>query len=173
MGKKKGPAWDFFKEKNKGVVCKYCAKEYKQSNVNKMTKHIKKCFKCPEDLKKYLESQTTNLPQNIQTPPESRRKSGEGLGEGKLQVYVPSFESEQGPSSAGSQRPGSALSSKSDMSIASTVSLSHETEPSFVRPLSRASNVGGGLLSFIDTMDTQINVSFTTFPLILFICKLL
>uniref|UniRef100_A0A1B6MU20 BED-type domain-containing protein n=1 Tax=Graphocephala atropunctata TaxID=36148 RepID=A0A1B6MU20_9HEMI len=93
MVKKKGPAWDFFKEKDKGVVCKYCSKEYKQSNVNKMTKHIKKCFKCPQDMKKYLESQTSKIQGK-----ESMRKSGEGLKE--LSVDVSSVPPEAGPSSA-------------------------------------------------------------------------
>lgn len=148
MGKKKGPAWDFFKEKDKGVVCKYCSKEYKHSNVNKMTKHIKKCFKCPQDLKKYLERQSSNIQVT-----EIMRKSCEGEGLKELSVDV-SSPPESGPSSFGSQRPGSAMSSGAS-------SVSHETETSFVRPPSRSSTLGlgGGLLSFIDTMDPQLNVS--------------
>lgn len=60
MGKKKGPAWQFFKDKNKGgVVCKYCNIEYKHANVNKMTNHIRKCYKCPEDMKMVLIKQKT------------------------------------------------------------------------------------------------------------------
>lgn len=55
MGKKKGPAWNFFNiKKDKTVQCKYCNLEYKHANVNKMEKHIKKCFKCPVGLKKIL-----------------------------------------------------------------------------------------------------------------------
>uniref|UniRef100_A0A1B6MLC9 BED-type domain-containing protein n=1 Tax=Graphocephala atropunctata TaxID=36148 RepID=A0A1B6MLC9_9HEMI len=162
MVKKKGPAWDFFKEKDKGVVCKYCSKEYKQSNVNKMTKHIKKCFKCPQDMKKYLESQTSKIQGK-----ESMRKSGEGLKE--LSVDVSSVPPEAGPSSFGSQRPGSAMSSKSDMSISGTSSASHETEILFLQPTSRSSTVGEGrgLLSFVDTMDPQLNVSYKFFFTIL------
>lgn len=58
MVKKKGPVWNFFNLKGKGVSCKYCFKEYKQSHSNKMENHIKKCFKCPQDLKKVLELST-------------------------------------------------------------------------------------------------------------------
>ena len=51
MGKKKGAAWTFFRVDDKKVICKYCAKQYKHANVNKMEKHIISCFKCPKDLK--------------------------------------------------------------------------------------------------------------------------
>lgn len=166
MGKKKGPAWDFFKEKDKGVVCKYCSKEYKQSNVNKMTKHIKKCFKCPQDLKKYLDSQTSNIQGKEK---EGMKKSGEGLKELSVDVsFVPPCPSPS-PGSFGSRRPGSAMSSKSDidMSISGASSTSQESEVSFLQP--RASTMGGGgsLLSFVDTMDPQLNVSYkVTFTVI-------
>ena len=60
MGKKKGPAWNFFNvKKNKSVQCKYCNVEYKHANVNKMERHIKKCFQCPAGLKKLLNRNTT------------------------------------------------------------------------------------------------------------------
>lgn len=157
MGKKKGPAWDFFKAKDKGVVCKYCSKEYKQSNVNKMTKHIKKCFKCPQDLKKYLESQTGNIQGKEK---EGMRKSGEGLKELSVDVSFVPPETCSSPGSFGSKRPGSVMSSKSDMSISGASSTSLESEVSFLQP--RASTMGGGgsLLSFVDTMDPQLNVSY-------------
>lgn len=159
MGKKKGPAWDFFKEKDKGVVCKYCSKEYKQSNVNKMTKHIRKCFKCPQDLKKYLDSQASNIQVKEK---EGMRKPGEGLNELSVDVSFVPPEACSSPSSFGSKRPESAMSSKSDMSISGASSTSHESEVSFLQPHSRSSTVGrgGSLLSFVDTMDPQLNVSY-------------
>lgn len=63
MVKRKGPVWDFFNLKGKGVACKYCCKEYKQSHAYKMGNHIKKCFKCPQDLKKVLDLST-----NVEKP---------------------------------------------------------------------------------------------------------
>lgn len=54
MGRNKGPAWQFFKVKNKGVICKYCDKSYLHANANKMTQHIMKCLKCPRYLRKCL-----------------------------------------------------------------------------------------------------------------------
>jgi len=59
MVKKKGPIWNFFSLKGKGVSCKYCFKDYKQAHAQKMTNHIKKCFKCPQDLKKVLDLNKT------------------------------------------------------------------------------------------------------------------
>lgn len=56
MGGKKGLAWNFFNVKGKSVQCKYCNKDYKHANVNKMENHIKKCFKCPAGLKKVFDS---------------------------------------------------------------------------------------------------------------------
>lgn len=162
MGKKKGPAWDFFKEKDKGVVCKYCSKEYKQSNVNKMTKHIKKCFKCPQDFKKYLDGQTSNIQGKEK---EGMKKSGEGLKELSVDVSFvpPCVNPSPSPGSFGSRRPGSAMSSKSDMSISGASSTSQESEVSFLQPRAR----GGSLLSFVDTMDPQLNVSYkVTFTVI-------
>lgn len=55
MGRKKGAAWSFFNvKKDKSIQCKYCNVEYKHANVNKMERHIEKCFKCPVGLKKIL-----------------------------------------------------------------------------------------------------------------------
>lgn len=55
MGKVKGVIWNFYNEKDSCYYCKYCNVEYKHSNATKMTTHIKKCLKCPAELKKTLD----------------------------------------------------------------------------------------------------------------------
>lgn len=148
MGKKKGPAWDFFKAKDRGVVCKYCNKEYKVSNVNKMTKHIKKCFKCPNALKKIL-----NI-KNKTTGPTALNE--------QLQVQVSPVSithSQPGPSSDSGNLGGS-WSSMSDISVSEK--STHDETPEFQRTTTTTSSNtvgGGGLLNFLDHMDPQMNVS--------------
>lgn len=150
MGKKKGPAWDFFKTKDKGVLCKYCNKEYKVSNVNKMTKHIKKCFKCPDALKKVLELDI-----------KSKVTTGQTAINEQLQIQVSPVSMKPGPKSDSGDL--SSWSSMSDISVSGK--STHET-PEFQRPTSPTTSLtsssivgGGGLLNFLDHMDPQMNVS--------------
>lgn len=59
MGRKKNQSvWKHYDEQGKGVCCKYCKKFHATSNVNKMSKHLEKCFKCPFDVKKKLQPQS-------------------------------------------------------------------------------------------------------------------
>lgn len=140
MGKKKGPAWEFFKEKNKGVICKYCSKEYKQSNVNKMARQISKCFKCPQDMNKLLHVQCSSS----MTKFVGVRKTVYAQPLGELQVDVTSDVPEEGPTSAGSHRhrPSRSLSCVSDLMSVSGTS-SHQTETPVIIQPSPSSNVIG------------------------------
>lgn len=53
MGRKKNVIRMFFnKNQNKSATCKYCNKIYRVINVCRMSDHIKKCLKCPKELKK-------------------------------------------------------------------------------------------------------------------------
>lgn len=130
MVKKKGAVWNFFTLKGKGVSCKYCFKAYKQSHAHKMANHIKKCFKCPQDLKKVLDLTT-----NSGKPATSSMKStweplvvGVG-GEGDV------------------NKPGPSSSEKSSVDVAtSSQSLSSTPKAKFIS-------------SFVDQMDIQTNVS--------------
>ncbi|CAH1111276.1 unnamed protein product [Psylliodes chrysocephalus] len=106
MVKKKGATWHFFKEKGKnGVV-------YKHSNVNKMAKHINKCFKCPKEMKKILYlvpttvSTRVDLSMSMSTPKTKIKCPQQGQQLKELKVDV-SFELEEanpaGPRSSRSQ----------------------------------------------------------------------
>lgn len=71
------------------------------------------------------------------------KKSGEGLKELSVDVSFvrPCVNPSPSPGSFGSRRPGSAMSSKSDMSISGASSTSQESEVSFLQPRAR----GGSL----------------------------
>lgn len=62
MPRKKSKVWRFWnKNQNNSVSCKYCAKIFKFANVNKMSGHLNKCVKCPEEVRKcYSVSSGTN-----------------------------------------------------------------------------------------------------------------
>lgn len=90
------------------------------------------------------------------------KKSGEGLKELSVDVSFvpPCVNPSPSPGSFGSRRPGSAMSFKS---ISGASSTSQESQVSFLQPRAR----GGILLSFVDTMDPQLNVSYkVTFTVI-------
>lgn len=145
MGKKKGPAWNFFKEKNKGVECKYCCKEYKHSNVNKMTNHIKKCFKCPADMKKILDY--SNIVKPLQTVVYTSKKNSEKI-----------FQSHDHDVSLAESVPGSSSN------IRNSTFSSSDANPNNTRCFAQTSKFtssqeGLGLLSFVDHMDAEANVS--------------
>lgn len=129
MAKKKGPTWNFFKVKNKGVVCNFCFKEYTHSNVNKMTRHIKKCLKCPAGIKKILDRRNVLI--SLQkTMPISNNESVQTVP--KLGV------------------PGPSRSKCLRSSKISNLEISQPSSSAFVQEL--------GLTS-VDNMDTQTNVS--------------
>lgn len=141
MVKKKGPIWTFFNEKGKGVCCKYCLKEYKQSNAVKMERHIKKCFKCPSELKNII--MTGNKTETL-------KKGGSGLGLLRpLTVDTNTSEGVvlAGPSSANVPKQ-SPLSSAASSSTDSSTNL---TSPSTL--------TAKKILPFWDQMDIQTNVS--------------
>ncbi|XP_046404242.1 uncharacterized protein LOC124169634 isoform X2 [Ischnura elegans] len=161
MVKKKGPAWDFFYEKDKGVQCKFCSKEYKHSNVNKMTRHIVKCFECPSNLKDILNVKLNNMilkkaqfttPKRKMTAQEQNDVEDDG-----------SFVSDPGPSSSNSQRPSSSLST----TYSPERYGSHGNEGSvFIRPSSSTSTNGGvDLLPYNDQMDSHSNMAFYPFAM--------
>lgn len=150
MVKRKGPTWDFFKTKNKGVECKYCSKEYKHANVNKMEKHIKKCFKCPADLKKVLDSSDkVKLFKSIIPAPLTPKKNTDK----SLSVTVSNMEDlEAGPSSSSSNNPSKNPSRNSISNSDSESSLFPGN--TIIQP-----SPSSQLLSFVDHMDAQTNVS--------------
>lgn len=57
MPPSRGEIWDQFIElKNQegkvvSVVCKHCSQDYAFPNATRMTRHIKKCKKCPDRIK--------------------------------------------------------------------------------------------------------------------------
>lgn len=144
MVKKKGPIWDFFSIKGKGVACKYCCKEYKQSHAYKMANHIKKCFKCPQDLKKVLDLST-----NIGKPIANK-----GVYE---VVDVSGGFKKPGPSSAGTL--SCACASSASPSPTSFSAGSSQTCSSSGFPMQSSPSTSKGITSFVDHMDIQTNVS--------------
>lgn len=140
MVKKKGPAWNFFKQKNKGVECKYCCKVYKHSNVNKMANHIKKCFKCPADMKKILDNC------NILKPLQTARSTSKRISEQEADLST-----DTEPGSSSSSMPVSRNTFSSEL-------MQNEAE-SLLQSSSTSSKRSLGLQSFMDHMDTQTNVS--------------
>lgn len=63
MPRTKKKVWNCFDEKSDGSVeCKWCKQTYKFGNVSKMENHIKKCLKCPEQMKRTIfEDKTPTL----------------------------------------------------------------------------------------------------------------
>jgi hypothetical protein len=153
MGKKKGPAWQLFKDNNKGgVVCKYCNLVYKHANVNKMTNHIRKCFKCPEETKKVLVQPKTVNATVGHSIHNSCTKKYPKKQEELTDVSFEMEESNPGPSSSSSSSPMFNLTSPSGKSDHFTFSLPRPPRPSSSIPRQ-------GLLTFLDHMDSQLNVS--------------
>ena len=160
MGKRKGPAWDFFKEKGCGVICKYCCKEYKHANVNKMSNHIKKCFKTPADLKKVLNSNicATAVFKSFSTSTPQKMSVLEPL------EIDTSFETEPEPRPSASSNEHNRLASRN-----SNLSSSSSSEvwglqqcgqsKTLLQSSTSQSSQQSQLLSFVDHMDTQENVS--------------
>ncbi|CAH1106970.1 unnamed protein product [Psylliodes chrysocephalus] len=140
-----------------------------------MTKHIKKCFKCPEEMKKNLYlvpttvSTKVDLSMHTSTPKEKLNFS-QRLKE--LEVDV-SFGIEEanlaGPSSSRSQTfPVVSLSETESSATATNASTSNISANSacstfnFNRPQPSpfiVNNNRGGLLTFVDHMDNQLNES--------------
>lgn len=118
MAKKKGPTWNFFKVKTKGVVCKFCSEEYKHANVNKMTRHIKNCLECPAGIKKILDRRNVLISLGNITPTSNNESVKEVT---KLDVSGPS-------------RRGCLRSSK-----ISNLEISHPSSSAFVQEESQTS----------------------------------
>ncbi|CAH1107791.1 unnamed protein product [Psylliodes chrysocephalus] len=187
MVRKKGATWQFFKEKGKsGVVGKYCDLEYKHSNVNKMTKHKKKCFKCPEEMKKILYSVpatvSTKLSMCMSTPKKRTKYPQQGQQLKELEVDV-SFELKEAhparPSSSRSQTflvlSLSETESNATATNASTSNIPAKSACSifnFNRPQpspSIVNNNRGGLLTFESlnqSLAKAIFVSGTPLPMV-------
>jgi len=140
MVKRKGLAWNFFKEKNKGVTCKYCSKDYQHANVNKMTQHIKKCFKCPADMKNALASDTCKMRSDFISTPTRVFAPRTMILQESLEVDV---------TATAEPRPSSSTSHTSSLSILSQAWNDNEPRP-------RTSSL---LTSFVDHMDAPSNVS--------------
>lgn len=174
MVRKKDPVWQFFKDNIKGgAVCKYCNTEYKFANVAKMTKHIKKCFKCPQEIKKTvnlklntstvptkkmgLSMMTTSTPNtSTTTDPQYDNEleldvSFDPEGEGVIQGQMSS--NSQALSLASCSSNASSISGKSDHSIFNQPRPRHLPSPAI------SENSRGGMLNFLDHMDNQLNVS--------------
>lgn len=149
MVKKKGPVWNFFNEKGKGVSCKYCSKDYKQSNAVKMERHIRKCFKCPAELK------------NILTVSDKTLK-GNDLGLLKLQpLMVDTRPTENCTAELEMAGPSSVDSSLRQMprqpQLSSATSSGSSLSLNLVSPSSTSAS--RRILPFWDQMDAQTNVS--------------
>lgn len=55
MPRQKKKIWKCYNEKSDGSVeCNYCKQTYKFGNVSKMETHIKKCLKCPEQMRRTI-----------------------------------------------------------------------------------------------------------------------
>lgn len=139
MVKKKGPVWNFYNSKGKGVSCKYCFKEYKVPHAKKMETHIQKCFKCPQGLKKVFELGRGILIENPKNPVKN-------IYEPLAPLVIPVRDLDKpGPSSA------SEISTfKSSSSSSSDITLQLQLP---------ASSTPKGIPSFVDHMDVQTNVS--------------
>ena len=141
MGKTKGPTWKHFRVKGKEVFCKYCGINYKYGNVNKMEKHILKCLKCPNDLKKDLKCNV-----NVQMQTQSICQ-GTVANSGDLEEVQ---------------------SSSQNIIITNTLTPTPESTPKlpkpslafYSRPASQMSQ-RSLLDSFVDNMTFSENVSFT------------
>lgn len=148
MVKKKGPVWNFFNENGKGVTCKYCAKDYKQSNSVKMERHIKKCFKCPAELKRILTV-------SVKTPTRTDVFQLQPL---TVDGTVGELE-KAGPSSVDSNSSCTPRPSprQPQFSSASSSTPSYSSLPrSLISPSTASPR---GISSFLDQMDAQTNVS--------------
>lgn len=171
MDKKKGVTWTYFRVEDKKVICKYCSKLYKHANVNKMERHIKKCFKCPEDFKKVFSGGTASLikaPKSKSVVPQPQTNI---VNQEIVDVDITDL-TEAEPALAFSVTASSLQSPKtskpletSDKVASPSNSLSSTTPLSSVsivnRPESRISTYtpNKSVLNFIDTMDDRQNVS--------------
>lgn len=149
MVKKKGPIWNFFNEKGKGVSCKYCLIEYKQSNSVKMERHIKKCFKCPSDLKNIISTSDNKT--------ETGKKGGSAeLGLGLLKPITVDTDTSEGADLC--MAGPSSVKRPKDSPISVTTSASSGSSSSLTSPTS-ALSAAKRIVPFWDQMDIQTNVS--------------
>lgn len=89
MGRPKNEfVWRHYRETvNKSVICKYCEKQYKISNVNKMGVHLLNCAQCPTTIKKDLQKILSDRNDKQLPLPSPSRNSNASTSEENHTLY--------------------------------------------------------------------------------------